>query len=250
VALFLKVITGSMKISICLASYNGEKYIGDQIESIIKQLGEKDELIISDDSSSDKTLAIINNFNDPRISVFPGNTYHNPIFNFENALKQSTGEVIVLSDQDDIWLEGKLDIIRHRFQNDPLKIQTIVLDGLVINEAGMVIQDSIFEWHASGKGLLKNIKQNTYMGCCMAFSRRLLKIALPFPRKIPMHDSWIGLLSEIFGTVEFIPVKSIKYRKHEMNKSLQGFSLKQKICWRYFLVINLFKKWLLYKIQK
>jgi glycosyltransferase involved in cell wall biosynthesis len=238
-----------MKISVCLASYNGEKYIAEQIESIITQLGEEDELIISDDSSSDRTLAIIKNFNDPRIRLFGGNSYHNPIFNFENALKHSTGEVIVLSDQDDIWLENKLNTIRHTFQKNPSKILNIVLDGLIINEAGITIQDSIFEWHTSGKGILKNIRHNTYMGCCLAFSRRLLNFALPFPRKIPMHDSWIGLLSEIFGTVEFIPVKSIKYRKHETNKSLQGFSLKQKMGWRYFLVLNLFKRWFLHKFR-
>ena len=97
-----------MKISVCLASYNGEKFIFDQISSIISQLAEKDELIISDDSSTDTTLSIIKGFNDHRIKLFPGNTFYNPVYNFENALKQSAGEVIVLSDQDDIWLENKL----------------------------------------------------------------------------------------------------------------------------------------------
>ncbi len=95
-----------MKISVCLASYNGEKYIAEQLESILKQLGERDELIISDDSSTDQTLAIIDRFHDRRLRVFPGNSFYNPIFNFENALKQATGEVIALSDQDDV-LAGK-----------------------------------------------------------------------------------------------------------------------------------------------
>ena len=59
-----------------------------------------------------------------------------------------------------------------------------------------------------------------------------------------MHDSWIGLLSELCGMVEFVPEKSIKYRKHKLNQSLQGFSLSQQIKWRYVLVYNLFKRWL------
>jgi glycosyltransferase involved in cell wall biosynthesis len=234
-----------MKISVCLASYNGEKFIGDQIESIVRQLGERDELIISDDSSSDNTLSIIHNFQDPRIHIFTNKSY-NPIFNFENAIRNSTGEVIVLSDQDDIWIENKLAIIREHFKNNLSKIHTVVLDGYVIDELGTISRESIFKWLASGKGIIKNIRKNTYMGCCMAFSRGLIEIAFPFPKRISMHDVWLGLLSEIFGTVEFIPLKTIKYRIHETNRSLQDFTLSQRIVWRCFLIVYLFKRWLLY----
>jgi glycosyltransferase involved in cell wall biosynthesis len=237
----------AMKISVCLASYNGERYIAEQLTSILNQLSLEDELIISDDSSTDKTLSIIQSFQDSRIRIFPKNSFYNPIFNFENTLKQATGEVVVLSDQDDIWLDHKLEIIRNRFENKPSGIYTIVLDGKIIDDTGTIIGESIFQRLSSGPGLLKNILHNSYMGCCLAFSRELTEIILPFPKTIPMHDSWIGLLSELFGTVEFIPEKSIKYRKHETNKSLQGFALKQKICWRYFLMTNLFKRWVFYK---
>ncbi len=233
-----------MKISVCLASHNGEKYIAEQLESILGGLAETDEVIVSDDSSTDRTLAIIRSFQDSRIKIFPGNFFYNPIFNFENALKMSTGEVIVLSDQDDVWLENKLDIIRYHFQHKLSKICTLVLDGSIIDESGVVIQESIFEILSSGKGLIRNLKHNTYMGCCLAFSRGLLEVALPFPKQIPMHDSWLGLLSELFGVVEFVPEKTIKYRKHPLNRSLQEFDLSQKMRWRYFLALNLFKRWL------
>ncbi len=228
-----------MKISVCLASYNGEKFIFEQIDSIISQLDEKDELIISDDSSSDNTLSIIENFKDLRIRVFPNNKYYNPIYNFENALKQATGDVIVLSDQDDIWLNNKLGVIRECFQKKSVKNYVLVLDGQVIDESGVVIQESIFETLHSGKGLIKNLITNTYMGCCMAFSRDLLKKVLPFPKGIPMHDSWIGLLSELYGVVEFIPEKTIRYRRHSVNQSLQGFGFSQQIKWRLALIFNL-----------
>jgi len=238
-----------MKLSVCLASYNGERYLAEQLESIIKQLDETDELIISDDSSTDGTLGIIKSFLDKRVRVFPGNTFYNPIYNFENALKQTTGEVIVLSDQDDVWLDRKLEIIRHRFQNKPTRIYMVVLDGHIIDETGAIIRDSIFETLDSGKGFLRNLKHNTYMGCCLAFSRDLLDIALPFPKQIPMHDSWLGFLSELFGVVEFVPEKTISYRKHQVNRSLQGFDLSQRIRWRYFLLFNLFKRLLKHTIR-
>jgi glycosyltransferase involved in cell wall biosynthesis len=233
-----------MKISVCLASYNGEKFIFEQISSIISQLDEKDELVISDDSSTDKTLSIIKGFNDNRIKLFPGNKFYNPVYNFENALKQSTGEVIVLSDQDDIWLENKLSFIRQRFRNKPSKIYTVILDGQIIDENGTVTQESIFETLGSVKGIIKNLVKNTYMGCCMAFPRDLLEKVLPFPKGIPMHDSWIGLLSELYGVVEFVPLKTIQYRRHSVNQSFQGFSFSRQLRWRIALIFNLLKRWL------
>jgi glycosyltransferase involved in cell wall biosynthesis len=233
-----------MKISVCLASYNGEKFISEQINSILQQLDDGDELVISDDSSTDKTLSIIENFNDNRIRVFPGNTFYNPVYNFENAIKLATGEVIVLSDQDDIWLENKLGIIRQRFQKKLKNFFTIVLDGQIINESGNVVEESIFEILSSGKGLFKNLIKNTYMGCCMAFSRELLKKILPFPKSIPMHDSWIGILSELYGEVEFVPEQTIHYRRHPLNQSYQNVTFIRRTRWRYHLAYNLIKRWL------
>lgn len=235
-----------MKISICMASHNGEKYIVQQIESILHQLGPDDEFIISDDSSTDGTLAILSGYSDRRIKIFPGNSFFNPIFNFENALKQAGGEVIVLSDQDDIWLEKKLEVVRHHFLKKPSPIYTIVLDGQVIDESGAILHESIFAQLASGKGILKNLIRNTFMGCCMAFSRELLPIALPFPKEIPMHDSWLGLLSELYGQVEFVPLNTIQYRRHPTNQSLQGFKLSQQVRWRTHLFLQLLARRLSY----
>jgi glycosyltransferase involved in cell wall biosynthesis len=239
-----------MKISICLATYNGEKYIAEQLLSILEAMEESDELIISDDSSVDKTLAIISTFQDPRIKILPGNSFHDPIYNFENALQWTAGEVVVLSDQDDIWLKNKLEIIRQCFKNKPSRIYVLVLDGLIINESGLVIEDSLFKKLSSGKGLFKNIIHNTYMGCCLAFSRELIEIAVPFPRKIPMHDSWLGLLGELCGVVEFLPEKTIKYRVHPLNQSLKKTQLLQKLKWRYFLLFNLLKRKLSYTLRQ
>jgi glycosyltransferase involved in cell wall biosynthesis len=232
-----------MRISVCMATYNGEKYLSEQLASIVGQLQPDDDLIISDDSSTDATLSIIERLHDSRVKLLRGSRFYNPIYNFENALKQATGDVIVLSDQDDIWLDNKLAVISSHFEVRPSGICTLVLDGEIIADDGSVIAESIFETIGSRKGLLKNLYNNTYMGCCMAFSRELLDIALPFPGGIPMHDSWLGLLSELYGTVDFVPQKTIKYRRHAENRSFQGFKVSQQVRWRCFLAYHLFKRW-------
>jgi len=93
------MVNGDDKISVCMATRNGGRYLRQQLASILTQPGPTDEVIISDDSSTDDTLAIINSMADPRIRLFTNNTFYSPIFNFENALKQATGEIIVLADQ-------------------------------------------------------------------------------------------------------------------------------------------------------
>ena len=98
------------KISVCIATYNGEKYIIKQLESILPQLREADEIVISDDSSSDRTIALIEQLNDPRIRILKDQKFRNPIYNFENAMLNAKGDFIFLSDQDDIWMPEKVAV--------------------------------------------------------------------------------------------------------------------------------------------
>lgn len=212
-------------ISVCMATYNGERFLRRQIETILPQLAPGDELVIADDSSTDGTLSILAEFAavDPRIRLFTGNSFSSPIFNFEFALKQAQGEIIVLADQDDVWLENKLAVVRERFASRPAGPFLIALDGYVVDEAEQVITDSIFARLHAGPGFLKNLWDNRYLGCCLAFNRALLDVALPFHRRIPMHDMWLGQLCELVGTTEFVPVKTILYRKH--GASLTDFKI-------------------------
>lgn len=201
-------------ISVCMATRNGGRFIHQQLSSILSQLSPHDEVVISDDSSTDDTATIVKSFADSRIRLFENNTFFSPIFNIENALNHATGDVIVLSDQDDIWLENKVAVIRDHFHNAPASVKLISLNGMAVDENGNVTVPSLFDKLNAGPGLLKNVFNNTYMGCCLAFSRELLDIALPFPKRIPMHDMWLGLLAEIYGEVAFVPEKTILYRKH------------------------------------
>jgi glycosyltransferase involved in cell wall biosynthesis len=204
-------------ISVCMATYNGERFLPRQLETILPQLALEDELVVSDDSSSDRTLTIVRDCADPRIRTFPGNTFHSPIFNFEHALRQARGDTLVLADQDDVWLPDKLGVVRDRFARRPPGPYLIALDAYVADESERVLHESLFEKLGAGPGFFKNIYANRYVGACLAFSRELLEIALPFPRNIPMHDMWLGQLGELVGTTEFVPEKTILYRRHGAN---------------------------------
>jgi len=199
-----------MKISVCMATYNGEKYIKEQLDSILSQIGKNDEVIVSDDSSTDNTIEIVKSFNDSRIKIFENQTFKSPVYNFENTLKYANGELIILSDQDDIWKPNKIHIIKTYTQ----KYDLVVSDADIIDEKGAILQESFYKLNGSRKGFIKNIIKNSYLGCAMAFNRKILDKTLPFPRNLPMHDWWIGLIAELYGKVYFIEDKLISHRRH------------------------------------
>ena len=234
--------TRSISLSVCMATCNGSRFIREQMDSILSQLGPDDELVVSDDASTDDTLAIVNSYHDQRIQILTGTEFKSPIRNFEHALRHTRGQILVLSDQDDIWLPGRLDLIHERLDNEITWVSLIMMDGEIVDATGSCLKNSIFTVNRAGPGILKNIYDNTYSGCCLAFTRPLLEISLPFPQSIPMHDMWLGILAEIFGRVEFVPVKTIRYRRHAANTSFIRPSVYKQILRRVFLSLNLVKR--------
>ncbi|WP_319481208.1 glycosyltransferase family 2 protein [uncultured Draconibacterium sp.] len=204
-----------MVISVCIPTYNGELYIKEQLDSILNQTRAVDEIIISDDSSTDKTVEIIRSYNHPKIKLFEKQRFSNPIFNLEFALKQAKGDYIFLADQDDVWMPDKVEVLVNELAISKL----VISDGVVINQEGKEIASSIFDIYNSRKGFCKNLVKNSYMGCCIAFHKDLLPIVIPFPKKIAMHDLWIGLNAELYTKPVFCPAKLIKYRRHDFNKT-------------------------------
>lgn len=202
-------------ISVCIATYNGEKYIQEQIKSILSQLNEEDEIIVSDDSSTDMTVAKIEQLNDVRITVLKDNTFRSPIYNIENALKEAKGEYIFLADQDDVWLPNKVEeSLKY------LKEKSIVMsDAKLVDSELNVLSATLDTWRVYQPGYFRNLYKSRYLGCCMAFRRDVLRLILPFPRKLPAHDVWIGLLGELNKDIVYIPVPLILYRRHGGNLS-------------------------------
>ena len=202
-------------ISVCMPTYNGEKYIREQLDSILSQLEEYDEVIISDDSSTDNTIEIIKSYKDSRIHLYPENHFQSPIFNMENALKNANGEFIFMSDQDDVWVDNKVTVMMRYLE----QYDCVVSDAMIVDSDLNEIAPSYFEICKCKTGIIRNIVKNGYIGCCMAFRQTLLGKVLPFPQSIPMHDMWIGINAERYGRSIFINEKLIKYRRHENNAS-------------------------------
>lgn len=225
-----------------MAVYNGEKYIRYQIKSILSQLNENDELVISYDRSSDGTYEIIEEFynEDKRIKLVKGPS-RGVVYNFQNAIKECNNDYIFLSDQDDVWVKNKVDRVIKEF-SDP-KVNAVVHDAVVVDENLNEIFPSFFNMRRCRSGILKNIFKNSYIGSCMAFRRSLKDVVLPFPADIPMHDQWIGILAEKNGEVRFIEDKLIFYRRHENNVSSSCHAnIVTMIKWRYHLVKEYLKR--------
>lgn len=220
-------------ISVCMATYNGERYIREQIDSILAQLSESDELIVSDDYSSDSTVSILRSYNDCRIHIFKNNNRKGVVGNFENALSKAQGDYIFLADQDDVWIEGKIEKCISVLQNADL----VVTDCYITDTDLNVIEPSFFLTRGSQKGFWQNLIKNSYLGACIAFRADLLKIVMPIPHNLPVfHDAWIASLADIRGIVCFIEFKGIYFRRHALNTSFtagrSGYSFYEKILYR------------------
>lgn len=205
-----------MRISVAMATYNGGRYLGEQLDSILCQLGEEDEVVISDDGSSDDTMIIIREFmeRDGRVRYERG-PREGVIANFENAIAACKGEYIFLADQDDVWLPDKVQTVMEQFAGNE-KLRLVIHDAKVMTEdLRETMMKSFFAYRGSKPGVINGLIKNSYMGCCMAFRREVAEIALPIPRNLPMHDQWIGLVSDkFFGKSCFLQQPLLLYRRH------------------------------------
>jgi hypothetical protein len=199
------------RVSVCLASHNGERYLQAQMASVLSQLQPGDELLVADDGSSDGTQAVVGSFNDPRVRWLPhGGARLGVVKNFERVLAVARGEVLFLCDQDDVWLEGKVAQCLQALQGHMM----VVTDCKLVDGELKVLAESFFAQQGSGPGVLKNLWRNSYLGCCMAFRRELLPWALPIPAGVPMHDMWLGLVAQCHGGVQFLAQPLSLYRRH------------------------------------
>ncbi len=232
-------------ISVALAAYKGEKYIEAQIRSILPQLSHDDEIIVSDDRPGGMTEKIVKRLSaeDSRVRWVEGKS-KGVVANFVNAIRYCKGDKIFLCDQDDIWLPDKVKRVMEAFDEG----YDLVLHNAYVTDGNLNITDySFFEKRGSKKGVIRNIFKNSYMGCCMAFDRKLLKNIMPMPKNIPMHDQWIGILGEIYGKVKFIDLPLIYYRVHGGNVTGGQTSFSQKMAWRRYLILKLYKRVILKK---
>ena len=232
-----------MSISVCMASYNGEKFIKQQIESILIQLSDNDELIISDDKSTDSTIKIIGTIKDKRIKLITNNGERGYTKNFENALKHASGDLVFLADQDDIWCENKVSTMKSELITHDL----VISDSIIVDENLKPMYPSHFSLCNVKNGFLRNFLATRYVGACMAFNKNVLNLILPFPKnqKLCSHDYWITIVSELNLKVCLVNQPLILYRRHGNNASNAGLgsgrSVLLKVYTRIYCAFHLMK---------
>lgn len=228
-------------ISVCIAVYNGQKFLEAQVRSILPQLSADDEIVVSDDCSTDSSLNVLKNIGDARIRIIENTERLGPIYNVERALRVARGEMVFLSDQDDVWLPGKADTCMSALEDSDL-----VLHDAYVLRGGTRLPETLFQRRGVRPGLLHNLYKNGYTGCCMAFSHAVLDTALPFPPALPMHDQWLGLVAEKKYRVQFLDTALIEYREHDANYTATASGSKNgfltRLRWRFSILLALRKR--------
>ena len=224
--------TNRIEVAICMATYNGEKYIAEQIESILSQTYRDWALFIRDDNSRDRTPQIIDGYEKEypqRIHVIKSSEIEGGSSkkNFAGILKWVTDHYnfsyFMFSDQDDVWLENKIDLTINKMRdveksfNGPVLIHT---DLRVVNSNLDTLGNSFFKYRAlnpCAKQLNRLLVQNNITGCTMLWNKKLNDLVNLQSDCVAMHDWWIALVACCFGQIDFLEAQTILYRQHGGN---------------------------------
>lgn len=216
-----------MKISVALCTYNGEKYLKSQINSILNQSIKVDEIIVCDDCSTDKTISILEEYsslNSGLFKIFINDVNLKTVKNFEKAILLCSGEIIFLSDQDDVWLNNKVETILAYFKNNA-QISVVATNGYCIDENGLTIKEKYSIWdivqftrnekHPINYHHLISWVGNIATGATMAIRKNIVPELIPFPIIDGfLHDEWIAYFASKQNKFELLNNKLICYRIH------------------------------------
>lgn len=228
------------EIAILMATYNGEKYIVEQLESILNQTYTNWTLYIRDDGSADKTTDIISQYAQKysKIVLIKSDISHlGACNNFLTLLDSIDSSYYMFSDQDDIWDPNKIELSYLRIkqiESHNKSIPVIVHTDLrVTNERAVVIYESFWKIMKIKPSILQK-KQffpvcNPCTGCTMIMNSHIKKYIYPIPKNLPMHDLWIAFKASLYGQIDNLPFPTILYRQHS-NNSVGA----RKINWKYF----------------
>jgi glycosyltransferase involved in cell wall biosynthesis len=211
-------------ISIALATYNGAKFLREQLESILNQTMTDFEVVVCDDCSTDNTLQILQEYasKDSRFKVYQSAKNLGFKKNFEHIISLCKGEFIAFCDQDDIWEANHLEVLYNNIEDN----DCIGANALIINENGVSKNKTLLEYwpiHVmpkNGKELFQHeLYSNVIQGAASLIRASLTKQALPIPDDIKYHDYWFALIACINGKCKYIDNVILKYRRHSNNAS-------------------------------
>lgn len=221
----------SNRVSVAVCTYNGEKYVAEQLTSILNQSRPADEIVICDDASTDDTVAIVERLTrtaGPAVKIYRHEVNRGYRANFEDALRRTTGDIIFFSDQDDIWMEHKIEHVLDHFHRHR--------DALLVYTDGFVFDDEtgerklLSEWYgplfrdelAAEEALIHANQTHNLKGCLMAFRAELKQFALPFGPGWG-HDRWLTLIGYALSAASCVSEPLILHRRHQDTTTYRDF---------------------------
>jgi glycosyltransferase involved in cell wall biosynthesis len=240
-------------VSICMATYNGSAFIEEQVKSILEQLASTDELVLVDDGSSDHTVDVLERLQDGRIVIHRNGANRGHVYSFQKAIALSRHPIIVLADQDDRWLGGRLTLLIAALETSGAMVVSSNSDYM--DTHGRPIHHHVHRlWARDSRRYVRNILRifvgkSGYWGCAMAFRRELLPLILPMPRFVESHDLWIALASNLIGSNAHVERSTIVRRIHGQNASLARRSVVKKLrsraifLWSLGVLLSRYRHW-------
>jgi len=230
-----------MNISVCIATYNGEKFIAEQLNSILCQLKYNDEIIIVDDCSLDNTVKVIMELNNPLIKIYINDKNYGHVYSFNRSIGLAKNKIILLSDQDDIWTKDRVEIMKSNLLSS--KSYLLTANFKVMNTDGEiyeVVKGKICKTD-SNRNLINILRifcgNINYFGSLMIFTNSLKKIIFPIPSFVEAHDIWIALAANLLRKNQHINEIALIRRIHCNNVTNPNRNNFRKILTRFkFLV--------------
>jgi glycosyltransferase involved in cell wall biosynthesis len=221
-----------------MASYRGGQFIGEQIESILEQLGPDDELVIVDDASPDNTVSLVSAYDDPRIKLTGSAVNQGYVRSFERAVLASRGRYILLADQDDVWVPGRLDVLLAALESAEVVASNFdVLHGEPRPAIPRLRSRDSSRHLANLLGIM--VGYRAYYGCGMGFRREMLNVFAPVPNYLDeSHDLWLAICGNAAKSIRHVDGSTLLRRIHDENATPRG--------WRSLPVI-LRSRWMLLK---
>jgi glycosyltransferase involved in cell wall biosynthesis len=218
-----------IRASVCMATYRGVAFVEEQIASILAELGADDELVIVDDASPDETAEVIARIKDPRIRLVRAESNRGYVRTFEEAVRLSRGEYIFLSDQDDVWIPGRLELMLAALSESQVVASNFdMLGGGPRPWIPRLRSSDSRRRLANLAGIL--VGYRAYYGCGMAFRREAARYFTPIPPYVrESHDLWLAICGNIDGSVSHLDQSTIYRRLHEENQTPAGWRSLPKI---------------------
>ncbi|WP_454112204.1 glycosyltransferase [Microbacterium aurum] len=213
------------RVTVCIAMYNGDRWIRSQLTSILDELESDDEVVVVDDASTDTSVDVVRSITDPRVRLIRHDENLGYVRTFEHALSLATRELVFLSDQDDLWVPGRRAVML-----DGLRSHCVVASDLVLLPDSTPLPHPLTgrPWRLRSAATTSRWDTQVriwagiapYFGCAMALRREFLDMALPFPRFLnESHDLWLATLANAAGCLQHVSEPTVQRRLHDNNAS-------------------------------